>query len=239
VLEASQFVPVAFEATMIGFGLTKSVGRLAARLLAVHGDAIDDEVGLQIPKRSATGRTLQLFFRDRGLLTVTPAWVSFDGSFPEDVSPDSGWTTEPVQWAVDLLMSIMTIQKAKVMALNSEVTWLLSAHSSTAPLVDHLGLSHSLEGFFAKSEDFEIRGDMNADLSDLFPVTCEVFAGRLGDFEGPENVGVQIKHRTPDNRIDPGPPVNFTRTTVDQFFAASAKLMERQLVQFFPIRGAT
>jgi hypothetical protein len=136
-------------------------------------------------------------------------------------------------------MSIMTIQKAKVMALNSEVTWLLLGNSSTAPLVAHFGLSHTLNGFFAASEDFEIRGDTTAELPDLFSVRCDVFAGRLGDFAGPENVGVQIKYWSPDNRDDSDAPVNFTRTTVDQFFAVSPQMMERQLEQFFPIRGAT
>ncbi|MGL4420082.1 MAG: hypothetical protein ACRCZF_05410 [Gemmataceae bacterium] len=238
-LEASQFVPVVFEATVVGFDLSKSLGRLAARLLATHGEAIDDEMGIQIPRRSATFKTLELVFRDRGLLTVTPAWVSFEGSFPEDVGPGSGPASETVKWAVDLLMSIMTIQKANVMALSFELTWLLQEQSSTAPLAAHFGLSHTLGGFFKASENFEIRGDTTTELPDLFPVKCEVVAGQVVDFEYPENVGVQIKHRSPDNRFESEAPVHFTSTTVDQFFAASPQLMERQLVQFFPIRGAT
>jgi hypothetical protein len=133
----------------------------------------------------------------------------------------------------------MTIQKAKVLAIDSEVTWVLQEHSSTAPLVAHFGLSHTLGGFFAASENFEIRGDTTVELPDLFAVKCEVFAGRLGDFADPENVGVQIKYRSPDNRLDSDAPVNFTRTAVDQFFTVSPRLMERQLEQFFPIRGAT
>ena len=120
VLKASQFVPVAFEATVIGFDLTKSVGRLAARLLAAHGDAIDDEFGVHIPKRSATWGQLQLIFRDRGLLTVTPAWASLQGSLPENVRSDSDPASESMLWAVDVLMSIMSTQKAMVMALNLE-----------------------------------------------------------------------------------------------------------------------
>ena len=236
-LQANQFVPVAFEAVVVGFGLTKSVGRLAARLLAAHGDSIDDEFGLQIPKRSAPLGQLEFVFQDRGLLTVTPLWARFVGSFLEDVGP--GWASEPVRWAVDLLMSIVSIQKTKVMALNIEVTWLLPGHTSTAALVAHFGLSHSLGGFFAASKDFEIRGDTTAEVPDLFPVSCELFAGRLGDLEFPENVGVQFKYRSPDNRGGSLATVDFTRTTVDQFFAVSPQLMERQLEQYFPIRGAT
>lgn len=238
-LEASQFVPVAFEARVIGFDLTKSVGRLAARLLAAHGDLIDDEFGVQIPKRSTTWGQLSLVFRDRGLLTVTPLWASFQGSLPEDVRSDSDPASESMRWAVDVLMSIMSIQKAMVMALNLEVTWVLSEHSSTAPLVAHFGLSRALGGFFAASEYFEIRGDTTTELPDLFPVRCEVLAGRLGNFMPPENVGVQIKYRSPDSRVESDAPVNFTRATVDKFFVVSPQVMERQLTKFFPTGGAT
>jgi hypothetical protein len=239
VLQASQFEPVSFKATVIGFGLTKSVGRLAARLLAAHGEQIDDEVGLQIPKRSATDNTLQLLFRDRGLLNVTPAWARFEGAFPENPKPGQDWASEPIKWAVDLLMSIMTIQKKTTLALNLEVTWLIREHSSTAALVEHLGLSDSLGGFFAASKYFEIRGNTTIELPNLFPVDCEVLAGRLFEFEDPENVGVQIKYFSPDKRIDETAPVSFTRTVIDQFFAVSPRVMEKQLEQFFPVRGAT
>ena len=238
-LKASQFVPVEFEATVIGFDLTKSVGRLAARLLAAHGDAIDDEFGVHLPKRSDASGQLQLYFRDQGLLTVTPAWASFQGSLPEDVRPDSDPASESMRWAVDILMSIMSTQKAMVMALNLEVTWLLSEHSTTAPLVAYFGCSHALGGIFAASEDFEIRGDTTTELPDLFPVRCEVLAGRLGNFADPENVGVQIKYRSPDRRVQTDVAVDFTRATVDQFFVIAPQVMERQLTKFFPIGGAT
>ena len=238
-LQASQFTPVTFEAVVVGYQLTKSIGRLAARLLAAHGDLIDDEFGFRIPNRSAMGGHLQLAFRDRGLLNVTNCWARFEGSFPQEVGPGPAWASEPVQWAVDLMMSVVDAQKSPVASLNFEVTWLLLGHSSTDALVAHLGLSQSLGGFFASSRDFEIRGDTNAELPDLFPVGCEVFAGRLSDLDDAESVGVQIKHRSPDNRLDLDAPVNFTRVTVDQFFALSPQLMERQLAQYFPTQGAT
>lgn len=238
-LQANQFTPVTFEVVTVGFKLTKSIGRLAAHLLKAHGDLIDDELGLQVPKRSTPWGELELVLRERGILTVTHNWARFEGSFSQDVGLTSAWTHEPVQWAVDLLLSIMEFQKSRVMALNFEVTWLLSGHSSTAGLVAYLGLSHSFGGLYASSQDFEIRGDTDAELPDLFPVRCEVFAGRLSDLADEESVGVQIKHRSPDNRLDPDAPVNFTRATVDQFFALSPQLMERQLAQYFPTRGGT
>ena len=238
-LEASHFVPVAFEATVAGFGLTKSVSRLVALLLTTHADTIDDEDVPRIQSQSAAGGELQLIFRDRGLLTVTSGWASFEGSFPEDAGPGTGWAFKPVEWAVDLLMSIMTIQKANVLALNFEKTWVLSEQSSTESLVAYFGLSRTLGGLFAASEDFQIRGDTTVELPDLFPVECEVLAGRLVNVADPDDVGIQIKHRSPDNRGSSGAPVNFTRNTVDQFFTVSPQLMERQLAQFFPIRGAT
>ena len=152
---------------------------------------------------------------------------------------DSDPASESMRWAVDVLMSIMTTQKAMVMALNLEVTWVLSEHSTTAPLVAHFGLSRALGGFFTASEDFEIRGDTTTELPDLFPVRCEVLAGRLGNFADPENVGVQIKYRSPDRRVQTDVAVDFTRATVDQFFFVSPQVMERQLTKFFPIGGAT
>jgi len=71
VLQANQFQPIAFEATIAGFGLTMSVSRLAATLLAAHGDSIDDELGVTVSKHLTIGRQMQMVFRGRGLLTVT------------------------------------------------------------------------------------------------------------------------------------------------------------------------
>ena len=144
-----------------------------------------------------------------------------------------------MQWAVELLMSVLKVQKSPVVSLNFEVTWLLVGHTSTSAVVEHFGLSHSLGGFFASSEDFEICGDTTAELPDLFSVGCEVVAGRLGGLGVEESVGVQIKHRSPDNRSGRGAPINFTRATIDQFFILSRQLMERQLAQYFPTRGDT
>ena len=39
-LQANQFTPVTFEAVVVGYDLTKSIGRLAARLLSAHGDLL-------------------------------------------------------------------------------------------------------------------------------------------------------------------------------------------------------
>lgn len=143
-----------------------------------------------------------------------------------------------MQWAVELLMSIATLQKSNVPAIDTEVTWSLPDQTSTAPLVAHFGLSDTLGGFFAASEYFRIRGDTSTELPDLFSVECELFAGRLVNFDGPSNVGVQIKYSSPDSRRGLQVPVNFTRAKVDQFFTASLPSMERQLEQFFPNRGA-
>ena len=50
-LQANQFVPIAFSAKLLGFDLNKSVGRLAARLLSSYGDMIHDEIGMHIEER--------------------------------------------------------------------------------------------------------------------------------------------------------------------------------------------
>jgi hypothetical protein len=238
VLKASEFVPVAFEATVVGFALTKATGRLAARLLAKYGDLIDDEAGLSGPVRAKSPRaSLQLLFNDYGLLTVTPAWATFQGSYPGS-DPWQDWVPGQLEWAVELLASILTIQKQPAMAVQLELTWLIWDESSTKRLIDHLGLSKSMNGFFATSNCFEIRGDTTTELPGLFPVECEFTAGRLEGFESPENVGVQIKYWSPDNRGGDENPVDYTRSVIDQFFATAPRVMHQQLERFFPAGGA-
>ena len=167
---------------------------------------------------------------------MTPFWASFEGSFPVDVGPSSAAAPEPVKWAVDLLMLVVNTQKSQVKSMSFEVTWLLLGEISTAALVEHFGLSYSLGGLFASSGAFAICGDTTAELPDLFTVECDVFAGWL---ENSGEVGVQIKHWPQDDRFDPNSTVTFTPIVIDQFFALSPQLMQRQLAQYFPTPGDT
>ena len=230
-IQASQFVPISFGVTMVGFGLTKSVGRLAARLLTSYGDEIDDELGNHIEIQEP----LQFVFRDRGLLTVTTFWTKFEGAFEPHPNSIHDPNLSPIYWAVELLSTVLTIQKQQPVNLKFEMTWLLDGHATTTALVDYLGMSKSLNGLFAASTDFEVSGNTTVQLSNLYLVECELTTGRLGDYTPPENVGIVMRYRSPDNRFGDSAPIDYTRAVIDQFFANTPLEMMKQLKSLFPV----
>lgn len=234
-LQASQFVPITFSAAMVGFDLTKSVGRLVAQLMSNYGDEIDELENHDLE----FGETLEFVFRDRGLLTVTTFWTKFEGAFEPNPNSIHDPNLSPILWAVELLSTVLTIQKQQPVNLKFEMTWLLDGHTSTAALVDHLGLSRSLNGFFAASYAFEIFGDTSIMLPNLFSVDCELTTGRLGDYTPPENVGIVMRYRSPDNRLGESAPVDYTRAVIDQFFATAPVEMMKQLKSLFPTGDAS
>ncbi|MBP3958623.1 hypothetical protein J8F10_25530 [Gemmata sp. G18] len=234
-LKASEFMPIAFEATAVGFNLSASRSKLAARLLNHYGDRIDDitELGFTRRKQSYSDE-FQIMFGSVGFLTVDHIRAKVECGFPAESGPGKKWIPERVNWAVDLLSLILDFHKQRACSLWFEMTWLLWEESSTTRLIDQLGLTRSLNGFFAASQEFEIRGDSQTELPGLFPVTCELTMGRMVNYEPPEDIGVQLKYRSPDNRHDDDYPVDYSRETLDLFFATAPEVMYQQFDRLFP-----
>ncbi len=228
-LQASQFVPFAFKVTMRGFDLKKSVGRLAARLLSSYGDEVDDKIGSHIDIREI----FEFAFRDRGILTVTTNWTRFEGTFAPSLNSCREPNLLPIHWAVELLSTVFSIQERRPLALIFEMVCLLDGHTTPAALIDQLGLSGSLNGFFAGSNTFEITGDSTTSLPNLFSVECELTAGWLADYMPPENIGVMMRYRSPDNLYGESAPVDYSRLVIDQFFDAAPLEMIKQLESLF------
>lgn len=234
-LKASEFVPVAFEATVVGFNLNASRSKLAARLLDRYSDNVDEITDFGFTRRrQGIFDEFQMQFEGRGFLTVTAAWARVECGFPDESGPGREWVPDRVDWAVDLLSLILGFHKQQAVALQFEMTWLLWGEASTARLIDHLGLTKSLNGFFAASDEFEARGDTRCVIPDLFSVDCDLVAGRLSDYEPPENVGLQLLYWSPDNRSGADAPIDYSREVLNQFYAAAPRAMAEQLAALFP-----
>lgn len=235
-LKASDFVLVGFEATVVGFNLTASRSKLAAQLLDRYGEQIDEirDFGFT-RRRQSDWDEFQLGFGNLGFLTVRNVLAKVACGFPDEAGPGTVWVTGRMNWAVDLLSTILEFHKQDASALWLEMTWLLFGESSTTRLIEHMGLTRALNGFFAASQEFEIRGDTHTDVPGLFAVDCELTAGRLGDYEPPEDIGVQLEYRSPDNRVREGPRVDYSRPMLDKFFGTAPHAMSQHLARLFPV----
>lgn len=234
-LKASEFVPVAFEATVVGFNLNASRSKLAARLLDRYSDNVDEITDFGFTRRrQAIDDEFQMGFEGFGFLTVDHVRARVECGFPDDAGPGMGWIPERIKWAVELLSVILNFHKQQPRSLRFDMTWFLWGETSTARLIEHLGLAKSLHGFFATSDEFEIRGDTQRVIPGLFTVDCDLVAGRLFDYEPPENIGVQLRYWSPDNRFEGDAHINYSREVLEQFYTRTPQVMAEQLIALFP-----
>ena len=234
-LKASEFVPIEFEATVVGFNLNASRSKLAARLLDRYSDRVDEITDFGFTRRrQAVDDEFQISFGTAGFLTVDHIRARVRCGFPDETGPGMAWIPERVSWAVELLSVILDFHKQRACSLQFEMTWLLWGETSTARLVDHLGLAKSLSGFFAASNQFEIHGDTQCVVPRLFSVDCNLVAGRFPDYEPPEDIGIQLRYWSPDNRVGEGTRIDYSREVLDRFYASAPQVMAEQLAALFP-----
>jgi len=125
-----------------------------------------------------------------------------------------------------------------MLATSLQVTWLLLGETSTERLIRFLGLAGAMNGFFANSEDFQIQGDTKVDLPGLFEAQCQLTLGRFGDYEPPDDLGIQIKYWGP-YAIGAEEPVRYTKEVARRFFSLAPQQMQKQLEQHFPSGGVS